>query len=470
MPPKIVETLLGVWPQWAACLTVTVLSISLGLVIGWTSPYIAQLTDKSSSLYLTEHEASWVASLLPLGRLFGACAGSVIVEYFGSKRALLSAGGPLLLGWICILCANSAVWLYVSRFSSGISFGVFFSSFSLYIGEIATPNIRGSLVAMIINGMPFGMLIGNTMGSHISMTWFAIISLILNVMYIGFFLALPRSPYFYVRKDDMEEAKRTIQWYHRKSNVGEELKIIQAFVQSARSTTFLDKLKQVIERRNRRIFIMVMILFIIMQLSGLNTIVFYMEVIVTKAKVTGMRPSDVVILSGVFGIIVGWVGVYLMDRCGRRLLMAISCISIIIAMILLGLHFLLLDHNYNAKNLEWMTILAMMLYTLISIGVAPVPSTMLAELFPSDLKSIAGFMASFTSALFAFISSKTFHPLSVLMSETYVFWMYAILMTLGLIYSVFNVPETKGKTLQEIQEMLTVDYEAQEPAPATRRI
>ncbi|XP_076163420.1 facilitated trehalose transporter Tret1-like [Ptiloglossa arizonensis] len=460
MTLQIMETWLGVWPQWVAGLTVTLLSVSLGLVVGWTSPYTAQLTDKNSTTFhITERQASWVASLLPVGRMFGACTGWLGVDYFGSKRTLLFAGGPVLIGWICIIAANSAEWLYVSRFSAGISVGMFLSSFSLYIGEIASPSIRGGLVTMIINGIPFGMMIGNAMGSQLPMAWFGAISSIVNLCYIVFLLFLPRSPYFYVHRNDLDEAKKTIQWYRRKLNVAEELEIIQTFVQSSKATTFVDKLKKMTERKNRNMLVLVLMLFIIMQLSGLHSVVFYMEIIVTKAKVTAMRPPDVVVLSGVFGIIVGWVGVYLMDRSSRRLLMAVSCTGIIIAMSLLGLNFTLLDLEYDPKNLEWMTILALLVFTLLNVGVGPIPSTMLAELFPADLKSMAGFVCSFVSALFAFVSSKTYHLVTELMTDKLVFWMYALIMICSLVYSIVNVPETKGKTLQEIQEMLSGEYE-----------
>lgn len=147
---------------------------------------------------------------------------------------------------------------------------------------------------------------------------------------------------------------------------------------------------------------------------------------------------------------IGWISVYLIDRCGRKVLIAVSCGCVIIAMVLLGLHFLLLEQNFEPKSLEWLPILAMILFMMMSIGLIPVPSTILSELFPDDLKSIAGFTASITSALFAFICSRTYQPLIDLMSEKYVFWMYAIAMTVCLVYSITEMPETKGKTLQVI--------------------
>ncbi|KAK1131700.1 hypothetical protein K0M31_015861 [Melipona bicolor] len=428
--------------------------MSIGLMIGWTSPYLAQLTEEDAELHITDDEASWVVSLLPFGRLFGATAGSIIMEYYGSKRSLLISGIPIMISWICIIFADSAFWLYMSRICAGITFGMFFSCFALYIGEIAASNIRGALVSTIVNGMPLGSLIGNVMGSYVSMMCFGLVSLILTVCFMIIFPLLPQSPYHYVRENNAIEAKKTIQWYCRKSNVNVELEAIENFVRSSEQSSLRDKIAQITERKNRRAFSVIIVLFIFMQLSGISTVTFYMEIIIRSAKVTFLKPATIVIISSGIGIVVGWISVYLIDRYGRRILMAVSCGFVIVSMILLGLHFMLLEQNFDPKSLEWLSIVAMIMFMLMSIGIVPVPTTMLSELFPDDLKSLAGFTASITSAIFSFMSSRTYQPLVDLMTEKYVFWMYAFIMVLCLVYSIVEMPETKGKTLQEIQDML----------------
>lgn len=265
---------------------------------------------------------------------------------------------------------------------------------------------------------------------------------------------LPHTPHYYVRRNNMDEARRTIQWYHRKSDVGEELEIIANYVRDSGSMSWRERLKQIGEKKNQRVFGIVILLFIFMQLSGLNTVMFYMEIITRKAQVTSIEPKNVVIIASSVGIAMGWISVYLIDRCGRRVLMSVSCCCVIAAMVLLGLHFMLLDLNCDPKNLEWLPIIAMILFTMMSIGLIPVPSTLLGELFPAYLRSMAGFMVSVTSALFAFVSTITYQPMIDAFTEKYVFGIYALLMTSCLIFSIIYVPETKGKTLQEIQEML----------------
>lgn len=148
------------------------------------------------------------------------------------------------------------------------------------------------------------------------------------------------------------------------------------------------------------------------------------------------------------GIIFGWCGAYAIDRCGRRILLAISSSGVILGMLSLGLHFHLLSLDYDPGDLEWLLILSLIIFMSTYFGLVPVPSTMLSELFPYDLKSVAGFVSSITSAIFAFVSTKSYQPLVDIIGEQYVFWNYAGIIGICLVFSLTLVPETKGKTLQ----------------------
>lgn len=97
------------------------------------------------------HEASWVVSLLNLGRLIGAVTGALSVNYLGSKTTILVTSLPMAVCWIFMIVANQVEWLYAARTIAGISLGMTYSSFSLYVGEIANPKIRGALVVLGIS-------------------------------------------------------------------------------------------------------------------------------------------------------------------------------------------------------------------------------------------------------------------------------------------------------------------------------
>ncbi|KAI4492990.1 hypothetical protein M0802_009760 [Mischocyttarus mexicanus] len=439
---------IDLWPQWLASVTVTILAMSLGLVAGWTSPYLAKFTSKESSISITESEASWVASSLPLGRLLGAVCGSLAAEYLGSKISLVLAGLPLIISWVCVICATSATWLYLFRIFAGTSLGMFFSCFPIFIGEISAAHIRGALVGVVINGLPIGTLIGNIMGPQMSNKWFGVISLLVTSVYVLTFPCLPKSPYYLIRRNSMENAAKSIRFYHRKSDVMDEMNAIEMFIKESDVVTLRERLKLMKEPKNQRAFMMIVVLFFFMQFSGLNSIIFYMEIIVRNAKVTLISPSTVVIIVSLASIINGWISIYAIDRIGRKFLLIVSSLSVSIGMIMLGTHFYLLQSGYDSETIQPLAIISLLIFSMFCIGLIPVPSTLLAELFPITLKTIAGFTGSFVSACFAFISSKTFQPMVNLLTEQYVFWIYAIIMISSIFYSAFYVPETKGKTLK----------------------
>ena len=120
----------------------------MGLISVWSSPYIAYLTSPKSHIPMTMDEASWVVSLLNLGRIIGAISGSVAVDYLGTKTTVFITSLPITFCWLFIIVANRVEWLYAARLLAGISLGKTYSCFSLYLGEIADPSIRGALVAL----------------------------------------------------------------------------------------------------------------------------------------------------------------------------------------------------------------------------------------------------------------------------------------------------------------------------------
>ncbi|XP_046812934.1 solute carrier family 2, facilitated glucose transporter member 8-like isoform X1 [Vespa crabro] len=335
-----------------------------------------------------------------------------------------------------------------------MSMGMFFTCFPIFIGEISTARIRGALIGLVINGLPIGTLIGNIMGPQMSSKWFGVISLLLTSIFLLTFPCLPKSPYYLIRCNSMENAVKSIHFYHRKSNVIEEMNEIEIFINDTNAKTFRERLKLMAEPKNRRAFVIIVTLFFFMQFSGLNSIIFYMEIIIRQAKVTFISPSTVVIIVNSIGIIYSWLAIYAIDHCGRKLLLIISSVSVFISMMILGIHFLLLTYDYDSEILQPIPVVSMIMFMMICFGLISVPNTLLSELFPITLKSIAGFIGSFTSGLFAFISSKTFQPLIDLVMIQNVFFIYGSSMLLCIIYSIFCIPETMGKTFKEIQVLL----------------
>ncbi|XP_017752576.1 PREDICTED: facilitated trehalose transporter Tret1-like [Eufriesea mexicana] len=454
-PKKDTDKSITIWPQWLAACTLSLAVIGSGLANGWVSPYLAQLTSTEANmpLRLTDTEASWVASLLNLGRLAGALLSAVCQEYVGRKWVLLLSGLPLTASWVFSICATSVMWLYISRFCSGIGSGILWAALSLYLSEIANPKIRGSLIVMNVNASSFGMFLGNAMGPYLSMEIFGYVSLVPNILFMILFSLIPESPYHYLLHGDIDKAEASLKWFRREADVKAEMQDLQEFVDGAETNIFL-KLKEFLMPSNLKKPLIVIGVYVFSYVSGYSALNSYAEIILTKSEIS-IKPSIVVTILGLSTIVAGSTVTLLVDKLGRKYLLIMSSIGTSISLALLGLHFHLLSLEYDPKSLTWLPIFALLFFNLsMSCGLQPIPNTLLGEMFTANLKTMASLCVSTSNALLSFTSTKTYQPLLDLIGDKFVYWSYSICLLFSVPYVHFLIPETAGKSLLEIQRSI----------------
>ncbi|XP_011158237.1 facilitated trehalose transporter Tret1 [Solenopsis invicta] len=443
------------WHQWIAGIGVNLLQLQMGLISVWSSPYIAYLTSPESHIPMTMDEASWVVSLLNLGRLIGAISGSLAVNYLGTKTTIFVTSLPITLCWLFIIVANRVEWLYAARLLAGISLGKMYSCFSLYLGEIADPTIRGALVVLAVSGLSIGNLMMSIMGAYLSMTISATICFILCFVLIIIFIWLPESPHHFVKIKKENKARASILWYHRDCDVESELQMLKDFHEKNKSLAFADVIKEFRISYIWKAQILVSLLYIYLQMCGLNNVLFYMESILRNAKVTIIEPSVIVIIVTATGIVGSMLSMFLIDKFGRRILMIVSSLAVTISLICLGTEFQLLDAGHDPANIQALPIFSVLLFQIsLYIGIVSIPNAVLGEIFPPHVKCVAGCFASIIGAISSFISTSTYQPLINLITEKYLFYAYALLLITAVPYAYLCMPETKGKSLQQIQEEL----------------
>ncbi|XP_011875714.1 PREDICTED: facilitated trehalose transporter Tret1-like [Vollenhovia emeryi] len=442
------------WTQWIAGIGVTLLLLLVGMIEIWSSPYIENLTSPESPIPMTENQASWIVSLLSVGNLIGTVCGSIAVNYLGSKTAIVVTSLTITLSWLFTLVANRREWLYAARLLGGIGMGKANSCFSLYLGEIADPTIRGALVALAVSGLSIGSLMMSIMGARLSLEMSALICLILSLLLIITFIWLPKSPDYFIKIGDDDKARASILWYHRDCDVESELTALKTFIEKNKSLPFADVLKQFKIPYIMRAQTLTSMLFVYFLFSQ-SIVSAYMETILQDAQVTVIDPSVIVIIVTATGLVGSLVSMYLIDKFGRRILMIVSSVGLTISLICLGVQYQLLDAGYDPTNLQALPIFAVLLYETSScIGVIPVPSTVLSEIFLPHVKCVASCIANIVGATASIISTSTYQPLINLITQKYVFYLHALIMTTAVPYTYFRMPETKCKSLQQIQEEL----------------
>lgn len=306
-----------------------------------------------------------------------------------------------------------------------------------------------------MGGIPMGNQMMCTMGAYLQMEIASGVSLVLCLVLMCIFARLPESPHHLVKIKSVKEARESLLWYHRGCDVDSELQALDKFIETNGSLTFVDVLKEFRLPHNRKALSLVLTLLMYSQMCGLNNVVFYMEIILRSCGVTVMNPSIIVIVVSTFGIVSSLLSLLLIDRCGRRKLMIASTSATIVSVLCLAAEFQLMDAGYDVDRLQPFPIFAMILFqSAVFIGIISVPTTLLGEIFAPHVKCVASCFASIVAGVFSFVSSSTYQPLVNFITEKYVFYVYSLLLFTAIPYTILCMPETKGKTLQEIQQQL----------------
>ncbi|XP_058797205.1 facilitated trehalose transporter Tret1-like [Phymastichus coffea] len=441
-------------PQWIASIGVMLLFMQLGFITGCVSPMLAKLTGPNSPIALNQEEASWMASLVNIGRFCGAIVGSLVTVHFGTKNAILATSIPIALGWLGIAIAESVEILYIARLLSGVGAGMAFSCFPSYLGEIAMPEVRGALVSLATCGGPTGLLLGSIISNYLSIGVSACVYLTFCIWLMALFLYLPESPHHLIKIGNRKKAEMSINWYRSGKGTQEELESLEKFMASEKTITFINRLREFKNSDVRKITYHVMILFTFMQICGLNSIVFYLEIIMRRAK--NSRAAEIVIFINICATIGALFSMLLIDRCGRRFLLLTSSIGVTISMFSMMSYFFIIDVDLDVTNLQWLPIASMISFMFFFfIGLNSVPSTVSSEIIPSNVKCIVSCLGSLTAGIIAFLSSKSYQPLVNFVGEAYMFLIYGLFALSVIPYVLFAMPETKGKSLREIQDELT---------------
>lgn len=382
----------------------------------------------------------------------GAPLGTYLVHSGGRKYTILLTAIPSVFGFILYAFAPDVYYLYMARFFGGLSEGIGNIALPAYVGEVAHPLIRGKLGCITSLLTIAGMLGVNIIGSILPIMETAIICSIFPVLLVGTFSWLPESPYYLLIKNKHRQAKRALRILRGTKNVDVELKQIEVAVekQTLNAGSWFDLF---CIKSNRRALIIALSLDLIQQATGISAIQSYTQVIFIESKQNISYQLSAIIIMFTQGC-VGLLGSPLVDRWGRKPLLTLSCIGCGFCLIMEGFYFYLqsIDSSYLPYVL-WLPLTALVLFIAVySVGLAIVINVLFSEIFSANVKGKALGVITVCYGIIAFIVSRFFQVLINWAGLHLPFWMYALNCIVGAAYVMYYVPETKGKTLDEIQD------------------
>ncbi|GMH13174.1 hypothetical protein Nepgr_015015 [Nepenthes gracilis] len=425
-------------------------SFAYGCWAGYISPVRSEIM---SDLGLSTAEFSLFASLATLGGLLSSLVSGKISDWIG-RRATMGFGQILCLsGWILIVFSQGAWSLDLGRLLQGGGVGLLLYVIPIYLAEIAPENLRGGSVVLnqllISCGIATMFFAGNVIGWRI----LALIGMLPCLVQLLCLFFIPESPRHLARIGRDKEFEATLLCL-RGGNVDitHELAEIKEYTAALQQIPKVN-LSHLFQRKYAYALIVVFGLMALQQLGGSTGILFYASDIFESAgcsSAVGTTVMAIIQLPSCF------VSVFFMDKFGRRLIGLSSAAGMCFSCILTALSFLLKGNQWLKEISPYLVLIGISGYSLAyPMGMGGLPYLMMAELLPINIKGLAGSLASSILWSTSWIVSYAF-AFMLEWSSSGTFFIFAGVNAFLLLFIAKLVPETKGQSLEEIQESITI--------------
>jgi len=431
--------------------------------------------DKSDYGLCNDSPSSSIfSSLVNLGCLIGALMGGSISDKLGRKWALLLSSIPFALGWAGIATCTDPSLLTIARILTGLGVGVCSSNVPVYIAEVSPAVYRGGLGCMNQLGITIGIFAVYAVGliteteveptqgpaagdgettfefaNWVDIAWIGcFVSLAFGVLVIAI---LPETPSWLANSGDKARAVAVL--LKLRGSGAEYTEEYEGIVQSAAAAGAVGGeeekgggFKELLQPELRRQLFLACMLMVLQQFTGINAVIFYSTEIFTSAGVDGAEGSLIVMATQV---VVTGIACLLVDRLGRRLLLLLACGGMEASALSMTAFYLLKE---SGNQINALALASMILYIAsFSIGMGAIPWLIMSEIFPGHVRGVAGSVATGVNWTGSFIMTYIFDLMNKKLGEAGTFAFFSVEIFVTFIFIWTSIPETKGKSLEEIQ-------------------
>uniref|UniRef100_A0A182K3E7 Facilitated trehalose transporter Tret1 n=1 Tax=Anopheles christyi TaxID=43041 RepID=A0A182K3E7_9DIPT len=419
----------------------------------WSSPALPKLlAEPDPPVLITPDAGSWIVSIQAIGGIFGMILSGLTVDRLGRKWPFIACALPVIAGWVMIALARTSLLLYIARFLFGVSYGLAYGIVPIYIGEITSDEVRGAAASLITVMAKLGILFEYSVGPYVSFETLAWISMLGPVLFLLTFMWMPESPHYLLGRGRCDEARHSLKWLRRTSVVEEELNCTRKSIE--RTVAERGSMKELFLPAYRNNLIIVLILAIGMQMSGVQAILSYAQTIFSQIS-SDLTDAEMSIVLGAVQMVSVSFPVFLVDRVGRRPLLLWSAAGSFLGLLLGAIYFTLDAAGVNVESFGWMSFLGLVLFVIsYAFGMATIPFAILSEIFPKNIRAYANALFGILSGATIFAVVKLFQVALDNVGAYLPFWVFAVstALTYGFVY--LYIPETKGKSLDEAQEII----------------
>lgn len=429
------------------------------VVIGGAKPFYERFFGITESPYL---QGLAMSSAL-IGCLIGALLSGFLADRFGRKLPLILAATLFLIAAIGTGAASSFTLFVVFRLIGGLGIGLASATSPMYIAEISPAKVRGRLVSLnqltIVIGILAAQLINfliadyvpndaddefiiNSWNGQFGWRWMFWVGTLPAFLFFFLSFFIPESPRYHAKVGNWKATNKTL-----KRIGGTQYAILEGreIAKTINDSNAILNWKFYKLKEIRSVLILGIVLAMFQQWCGINVIFNYAEEIFTTAGYSINSTLFNVVATGTVNLIFTLISIRIIDNWGRRKLMLLGFGGLSVIYLLLGISYF---NNVKGISILIWVLIAIAVY---AMTLAPVIWVVLSEIFPNSVRGFAMAMATTALWIACFLLTYTFPILNNLLGASGTFWLYALICTLGFLFVFKKLPETKGKTLEELE-------------------
>lgn len=427
-----------------------------GLLFGFDTAVVSGAIGFMQEKFgLNEFQVGWAVSSLIVGCIIGAATTGVLADKFGRKKVLIAAALLFIIGTAGSAIPATFSGYIIFRIIGGIGIGFTSTLCPLYIAEIAPAKYRGRLVAMNQLAVVTGIFIvyfinmGITgLGDHAwgvenAWRWMFGVGVVPGILFLALLLIVPESPRWLITQGRAEESLPILVKIHGEELARQEvLDIKESFKQKKGS------LRDLFKPGLRLALIIGVMLAVLQQVTGINAVMYYAPEIFKETGAGTNAALIQTILIGFINFLFTILSLWLIDKVGRKALLLVGSSLMTLCLFVIGLAF----QTGNSSGM--LILISLLVYVAaFAISLGPVVWVIMSEIFPNHIRGKATAIASMMLWAADYVVSQSFPPLLASAGPSITFWIFGIMALFTFFFTWRVVPETKGKSLEQIEDM-----------------
>lgn len=415
---------------------------------------IPYFLSKDSYIKMDQYQAEWLETTFMIGGVIGIPFTVLFTQKIDAKNGLIFSVFVVIVCWATIGLTNSLGFIYAARFLLGLGYSTAYTAAPIYVAEISDKNIRGFLSSNIFILEFFGFLLMYIIGAYMPYYTAPAVALFFLTVEVIIFIFMPQSPYYFAAKNQPEKARKCLEKFRgTKYNELELQEIIKSVTSENKHQA---KFKDIILVKNyRKAFLIAAVLNGAHSFSGLDVMLMNLHEILSSSKSLYMNPSNVAIIFSFINFLSALISSISMDKFGRKKLLIVSSFLSGLCITALALYYNLEQIGYDTAAVSWVPVYSFFILAAVyKFGLGLVPIVVIAEIFATKIKTIGITLANGILMMGTTISLQVFFRGTEFMGMQLPFYVYSCCCFLLCVFAQWYLPETKGKSLDEIQDIL----------------